>query len=276
VADSGSSQWANGTILHPTKQNAVPLFVSINPDSGNEGEVYINEETARWLRDRGALQEKCNGVVCSGLGSGHQFCLACKGRYSFQLRIFNDLLGGDETYSVVAGVIASPYPVLLSRNFIKENNISLKCLSYFSNLKSGEQLRDFVAHYSSVTTAVKIPTSMSSILATRQPSPPTDYQRGDLRAISAPLSAELPKSDFLTPEPDEEYLLPSDESTPWDDVLMPSQTQATEDLPEVHGSPEFKAKAYALIQEYSDVFSHELASDPADLPPLDVAVDKQK
>jgi hypothetical protein len=50
-----------------------------------------------WLKDRETLQEKCSDVVCSGLGSGRQFCLVCKGRCSFQLRIFNDLLGGDET-----------------------------------------------------------------------------------------------------------------------------------------------------------------------------------
>ena len=240
--------------------------------------MYINEDTARWLKDRGSPQEKCSGVVCSGLGSGQQFCLACKGRFSFQLRIFNDLLGGDETYKVTAGVIASPYPVLLSRKFIKENNISLKCLSYFSNLTSGAQLRDFVAHYTSpygVATSSKIPTSINS-LATRQPSPPSDVRGGDLRFVSALSSTERPKSDFLTPEPDEEYILPTDESTPWDEVLSSSQTQEIEDLPEVHGSPEFKAKIIALIREFSDVFSRELASEPADLPPLDVSVDKQK
>jgi len=278
VQASSSTKWVNGTILHPTNPRAVPLFVSINPDSGNEGEVYINEDTARWLKDRGSPQEKCSGVVCSGLGSGQQFCLACKGRFSFQLRIFNDLLGGDETYNVTAGVIASPYPVLLSRKFIKENNISLKCLSYFSNLTSGAQLRDFVAHYTSpygVATSSKIPTSINS-LATRQPSPPSDVRGGDLRFVSALSSTERPKSDFLTPEPDEEYILPTDESTPWDEVLSSSQTQEIEDLPEVHGSPEFKAKIIALIREFSDVFSRELASEPADLPPLDVSVDKQK
>ena len=87
--------------------------------------MYINEDTALWRKDREALQEKySSGVVCSGLGSGRKFCLVCKGRFSFQLRIFNDLLGGDKTYNVTAGIIASPYPVLLSRKFIEENNIS--------------------------------------------------------------------------------------------------------------------------------------------------------
>jgi hypothetical protein len=66
-------------------------------------------------------------------------------------------------------------------------------------------------------------------------------------------------------------MLPSDESTPWDEVLSSSQTQEIEDLPEVHGSPEFKAKIIALIREFSDVFSRELTSQPADLPPLDVS-----
>ena len=121
--------------------------------------------------------------------------------------------------------------------------------SHFSYLKTGdEQLRDFVSNYyasysSSVATASKIPTSMSSILSTRQPSPPISFQRDDLKTVSALSGAELPKSDFLTLEPDEEYILPSDESTPWNDVLMPYQPQATEDLPEVQGSPDLKANA---------------------------------
>ncbi len=118
---------------------------------------------------------------------------------------------------------------------------------------------NYASYSSSVATASKIPTFMSSILATRQPSPPINFQC-DLKAVSALSGTELPKSDFLTLDPDEEYILPPDESTPWNDVLMPSQPQATEDLPEVQGSkrtPEVKAKAYALIREYSDVFSRD-------------------
>ena len=77
-------------------------------------------------------------------------------------------------------------------------------------------------------------------------------------------------------EPVKEYILPSDESTPWEEILAPTVPQGTENLTEVHGSPEFKAALFALCREFSDVFSRELTSEPADLPPLDVAIDKQK
>jgi len=77
-------------------------------------------------------------------------------------------------------------------------------------------------------------------------------------------------------EPVKEYILPSDASTPWEEILAPTVPQGTENLTEVHGSPEFKAALFALCREFSDVFSRELTSEPADLPPLDVAIDKQK
>jgi hypothetical protein len=46
VAGKTEHRWLNCAILHPTQPSAIPLFVSINPDTGNKGDVYINEVTA--------------------------------------------------------------------------------------------------------------------------------------------------------------------------------------------------------------------------------------
>ena len=42
---------------------------------------------------------------------------------------------------------------------------------------------------------------------------------------------------------------------------------------EIRGSKEFVTDAWALVLEYRDVFSSELSTEPADLPPLDVPIE---
>ena len=75
-------------------------------------------------------------TVCSGIGTPQQFCVPCRGSYTFDLIIYNDLLEGDETISLTANEIPSTYSVLLGRKTIKNHNISLKCFRFFSNLET--------------------------------------------------------------------------------------------------------------------------------------------
>jgi hypothetical protein len=85
------------SILHPTDSKKTPYFVDINPDTGNEGVVYINEDVAIWLSKNGASRLDCSGrKVCSGLGSGRQFCLKSSDKFKFKFQIYNDLIGGPE------------------------------------------------------------------------------------------------------------------------------------------------------------------------------------
>ena len=46
--------------------------------------------------------------------------------------------------------------------------------------------------------------------------------------------------------------------------------------PEVHGTPSLQAKLRALILEYKDIFSRKVRKDPANLPPFNFSVDKEK
>ena len=69
--------------------------------------------------------------------------MPCRGSYTFDLIIYNDLLAGDETISITANEIPSTYAVLLlGHKTIKKNNISLKCFRFFSNLETGESLNE--------------------------------------------------------------------------------------------------------------------------------------
>jgi hypothetical protein len=83
--------------------------------------------------------------VCSGIGTPQQLSVPCRGSYTFDLIIYNELLAGDETISITANEIPSTYAVLLGRKTIKQNNISLKRFRFFSNPKTGESLRGFVS-----------------------------------------------------------------------------------------------------------------------------------
>ncbi len=68
--------------------------------------------------------------------------MPCRGSYTFDLIIYNDLLAGDEKISITANEMPSAYAVLC----IKQNIISLKGFRFFSNLETGETLRGFVAY----------------------------------------------------------------------------------------------------------------------------------
>ena len=79
---------------------------------------YLNEATVAWLRSVGIKRKECSITVCSGIWTPQQFCVPCRGSYTFDLIIYNDLLAGDETISITANEIPSTYAVLLGRKTI--------------------------------------------------------------------------------------------------------------------------------------------------------------
>ena len=273
-------------IPHPSNPALSPLFVDVLPDTGAVSGNYINEATAAWLRAGGVKRQECQVSVCSGIGSAKQFCVPCRGTYSFKITIYNDLLAGDETISITANEIASVYAVLLGRETIKEHNISLKCFRFFSNLETGETLAGFVS-YNLYATVPKPHLCSSSLAATAAAKPQATIV---IRGGEGKLHEEvLSKSDFLTPEPDEDFVDPEDAyRMPWEEIEesrgkgfgnptvgRDGTTGAVIGL-EVTGSDNFIARANELVEEYQDVFSRELNPEPADLPPLDVPIDTKK
>jgi len=99
-----------------------------------------------------------------------------------------------------------------------------------------------------------------------------------------------PKSDFLSPEPDEDFIDPGDDyRMPWEkdpggsvDIdLHEGERKDTDSFAasmglEVTGSARFIDLVDALLEEFSDVLNTELGVEPADLPPLDVEIDVKK
>ena len=65
----------------------------------------LTQERAAWLRSVGIQRKECSVTVCSGIGTPQQFCVPCRGSYTFDLIIDNNLLAGDETISITANEI---------------------------------------------------------------------------------------------------------------------------------------------------------------------------
>ena len=150
-ADRADDRLLSVSIPHPSRNPRIPsLQVDVLPDTGAWSADYINEATAAWLRSVGIKRKDCSVTVCSGIGTPQQFCVPCRGSYTFDLIIYNDLLAGDEMISITANEIPSTYAVLLGRKTIKQNNISLKCFRFFSNLETGESLAEVFCFINSV------------------------------------------------------------------------------------------------------------------------------
>jgi hypothetical protein len=124
-------------------------------------------------------------------------------------------------------------------------------------------------------------TSFSAPAAVAKPQAIVDFQGGE---ETEPASGWL-KKDFLTPEPDEDFVDPADENKmPWEEALPEGfRSKAGNALSyaasiglEISGSREFVTVACALVLKFQHIFSTELSPEPADLPPLDVPIDTAK
>jgi hypothetical protein len=177
--------------------------------------------------------------------------------------IYNDLLVGDETISITANEIASTYAVLLGSKTIKQNNISLKCFRFFSNLETGELLRGFVSYnlYATSPKSHLCSASFSAPAAVAKPQAIVDFRGGE----EIEPASGWPKERFLTPEPDKDFVDPADEyKMPWEeDTPLPegvrskagnASSYAASIGLEISGSEEFVTDACALVLEFRDIF----------------------
>jgi hypothetical protein len=215
------------------------------------------------------MRRQCSVTVCSGIGTPQQFCVPCRGSYTFDLIIYNELLAGDETISITAKEIPSTYAVLLGRKTIKQNNIYLKCFRFFSNPETGETLRVFVSY--NLSTSPLCSASFSAPAAVAKPQAIVDFQGGE---ETEPASG-WPKERFLTPEPDEDFVDPADEyKMPWEEDMPLQDMPLLEGVSskagnassyvvliglEISGSREFLTGACTLVFEFRDIFSTELS-----------------
>jgi hypothetical protein len=115
----------------------------------------------------GIKRQECSVTVCSGIGTPKQFCVPCRGSYTFDLIIYNDLLAGDETKSIAANEVPSTYAVLLGR--------------FFSNLETGESLRGFVSYnfYATSPKSQLCSASFNAPAAVAKPQAIVDFRGGE-------------------------------------------------------------------------------------------------
>ncbi len=113
-ADRADNRLLSASNPHPSRNPRLhSLHVDVLPDTEAWSADYINEATVAWLRSVGIKRRECSVTVCSGIGTPQQLCVPCRGSYTFDLIIKNELLAGDETISIAANEIPSTYAVLL-------------------------------------------------------------------------------------------------------------------------------------------------------------------
>ena len=131
-------------------------------------------------------------------------CIECMDRYKFKIELNNDLNSDSLKFDVNAKVIPSPYPIILGRDTILHNAISLRCFRYFTGMRSVEALLNhvripvfdvpFQPRFANAT--AERPRLMEQVSVIMQ-------QRQVFR-----------KEELLTPSPDEIFSAPKDEETP--------------------------------------------------------------
>jgi hypothetical protein len=128
-------------IINP-EHSTQTLLTNALPDTGAASGDYVNEETAAWLDRHGGVRQKCSGQICSGIGD--TMCTECMGQYVVEVTLANDLIKESLKFKVLVKVVKKTYPIILGRQNLKENQISLKCFKYFTGMTSVEALLEHV------------------------------------------------------------------------------------------------------------------------------------
>jgi hypothetical protein len=239
------------------------LLTNALPDTGAASGDYVNEETAAWLDRHGGVRQKCSGQICSGIGD--TMCTECMGQYVVEVTLANDLIKESLKFKVLVKVVKSTYPIILGRQTLKENQISLKCFKYFTGMTSVEALLE---HVKVPTFGVTSYTKVVNAMADRPRL--TEVVAGEMRR-----GRIFKKEELLTPAPDEEYVDPKeDDVTPWETNILRNSVGAVR--PEVFGDDVLKASINALVNEYTDIFRSDLNPEAARLPPMKFDVDEAK
>jgi hypothetical protein len=189
-------------------------------------------------------------------------CIECMGRYKFKIELNNDLINETLKFDVNAKVIPSPYPIILGRDTILQNAISLKCFRYFTGMSSVEALLNHVR-----IPVFGMPSKPRFANATAERPRLMEHVSVILRRGQV-----FRKEDLLTPSPDEIFSDPKDEETPpWEEEVPDTGTAPR---PKVHGDKMMQERINALVQEYQGIFKSDLNPEPARLPPMKIEVDE--
>ena len=226
--------------LNNNVYNVYALF-----DTGALQDNYINKTVATWLTSQGALTCGCRKLVCSAFSN---VCQTVVGKLSFMLTFFNQLKKENEQLEISASIIDSPYELIIGRPSIRQYNLLSKVDSMFN-------------HESQTMRLSGVPGPVSPMMTT---------QLIALREVKRKHVSEL--LDFEKDNDGDVEQGYTD--APWE---IPINQQLDDSLPtEIFGTEKLKKEVQLLCSEYQDIFSTSVRAEPADIPPMDIQVDRMK
>jgi hypothetical protein len=195
--------------------------------------------------------------VCSGING---LCTYTEGEVTFDIKIFNEILQGNEVLKgFSAKVLDTPYNVIIGRNDIGRWNLFDRLRSHFSTALNDEVLSALRAYFAAHSSK----------------------QGNSQLSAEHIMNALYKKDELINIEYDDDGVSSDDdEELPWerDDTSKTSvhnHNNITEECL-IEGPLELQNKIRALIKEYSDIFSNEVKASAADLPPMELEVDKRQ
>jgi transposase InsO family protein len=223
---------------------------------------YIDPEIAKFLINAGNKGTESNRVVCGALSDTE--CQAPQANYTFSVNLTNEF-NKPITLTVNAAAIATPYPVILSREFIKQHSLVLHFPSHFLNTGDIQNLETFLEG----THCGESVNTISSVNTIEARMGHSTYQEGDI----------IKKEELLdiSPEDDGGLTASLTEDLPWEIPEGSGKINDEDFIPKnIVGDEEFVKRVRAICLKYINVFKREVNDVPANLKPMEILVDKEK
>ena len=260
--------------LHSQRRHEVPALL----DTGSLAGDFIAERIIKKFNLAPFIVSTKKKTVCSGLDNK---CYDISNSIPLRIFYFNEILNKQATFDTNAIVLKStPVDLLIGRQSIKRFQLFDNIPSQLKSLKPFE-----------VPTTEKIFSEYASDSCDCQPKekslfPLSSHKRfphlaqNDNRVVTQThglLASLVLESEHIlgTPIPDEDEIdhIKTDTFSHW---LKEPSTVDVLSLINISGDENLQLKLRTLCTEFRDIFSNELPTKPASIPPFDLIVDNEK
>ena len=203
------------------------------------------------------VQSNCD-EVCSGFS---HVCTHTFGTIPIEFRFFNEIVNNYETITLHPLILDTPFDIIIGKQSIKNFNLLEKVHAQFwgSDLNTDTRTTRYHAR------------SLPQITSVTSGEYDTDSQPNSLARQCLALLVE--KSNLIDYVDDSDGIENIIHELDW----APSTDESTTQIPKaIHGDIDFKLRLTNLCVEFKDIFSRQVTSDPARLPPFELLVDNSK
>ena len=237
--------------------NDATLRVRCLIDSGAIQGNYMSARVAKWLKENGRKSCKCNRFIFSAFASD----CGTKADECFEhaLFIYNPILKSEQQLDLNFAVIESNFDIIIGYNAIKRYDL----VTNFAYLFKDTDAMSSISSTGSVGVG-----SDDGHAYTSKPAGNPNQPRKVVSTSHVSQVLHTPTSDNS-----DDKTLEYDE-TPWDRVVD-GEAREAEDEPQYYGPSSLQKRVRKLCKhKHSAVFSTELRPEPADLPPMEIEVDR--